>query len=160
MIRNFDWSNCGVSINGKKLSNLRFPDDVTIIAQDLEELKISLNELSVASTQHCLKINMAKTKVLRNKHVTQRPVIVEGSVIEEVQMYICLEQRVCLIETDMRNEINRRIQAGWKSFDEHKIALKSNIPNSLKKAVQLMCVAKFVISCTSLKPENGLGPVT
>ena len=38
--------------------------------------------------QHGLKINMAKTKVLRNKHVTQRPVIVEGSVIEEVQSYI------------------------------------------------------------------------
>ena len=107
LFRNFDWSNCGVSINGKKLSNLRFPDDVTIIAQDLEELKISLNELSVASTQHCLKINMAKTKVLRNKHVTQRPVIVGGSVIEEVQSYIRLGPRVSLVETDMAIEINR-----------------------------------------------------
>ena len=33
----------------------------------------------------------------------------------------------------MGNEINRRIKAGWKSFNEHKIVLKSNIPNSLKK---------------------------
>ena len=31
---NFDWSNRGVSINGNKLSNLRFTDDVTIIAQE------------------------------------------------------------------------------------------------------------------------------
>ena len=46
--RNFDWSNRGVSINGSKLSNLRFADDVTIIAKDLEELEIGLNELSVA----------------------------------------------------------------------------------------------------------------
>ena len=60
-------------------------DDVTIIAQDLEELEIGLNELSVASMQHGLKINrMAKAKVLRNKHVTQRPAIVEEIEIEEV----------------------------------------------------------------------------
>ena len=108
-------------------------NDVTIITQNLEELEISVYELSVASMQHGLKINMAKTKVLRNKHVTQRPVIVGGSVIEEVHSYIYLGQRVSLLETDMANEISRRIQAGWKSFKEHKIVLKSNIPNSLKK---------------------------
>ena len=76
LFRSFGWSNCGVSINGNKLSNLRFADDVTIIAQDLEELELCLNELSVASGQHGHEINMVKTKVLRNKHVTQRPVII------------------------------------------------------------------------------------
>ena len=79
---NFDWSNRGVSIKRNKFSY-----NVTIIAQDFEELEISLNELSVASMKHGLKINIAKTKVLRNKHVTRRPVIVEGSKIEEVQNY-------------------------------------------------------------------------
>ena len=58
-----------------------------IIAHDLEELELSHNELSVANMQHGLRINMAKTKALRNKHVTQRPVIIQGSVIEEVQSY-------------------------------------------------------------------------
>ena len=100
LFRNFDWSNCSVLINGTKLSNLRFADDVTIIAQDLEELEISLNELSVASMQHGLKV-IPKTKVLRNRHVTQRPVIVKGSVVEEVQSYIYLGQRVSLVETVM-----------------------------------------------------------
>ena len=61
---------------------------------------------------------ICKTKVLRNKHVTRRPVIVEGSVIEDVQSYIYLGQRVSLAETDMGNEINRRIQAGWKGCIE------------------------------------------
>ena len=69
LFRSLDWSNRGVSINGNKLSNLTFADDVTIIAQDLKELEIGLNELSVASMQHGLKINMAKTEVLRKKHV-------------------------------------------------------------------------------------------
>ena len=132
LFRNFDWCSRGVSINGSKLSSLRFADDFTIIAKDLEELEISLNELSVASMPHGLKMNMAKTIVLCNKHVTQRPAIVEGSEIEEEQSYIYLGQRVSIVETDMGNAINRRIQAGWKSFNDHKIVLESNIPNSLK----------------------------
>ena len=87
--------------------------------------------------------------VLRNKHVTQRSVIVEGSVIEEVKSYIhvyCiyLGQRVGRVEIDVGNEINSGIQAGWKSFNVHKIILKSGIhvhvPNSLKKNLyNLVC---------------------
>ena len=72
-------------------------------------------------------------------HVTQRPVVVGGSVIEKVHSYIYLGQRVSLLEKDMANEINRRIQAGWKSFNDHKIVLKSNIPNSLKKKLYNQC---------------------
>ena len=67
--------------------NPRCADDVTIIAQDLEELVRIFNELLVAIMQPGLKINMVKTKVLRNKHITQRPVIVEVSVTEDVQSY-------------------------------------------------------------------------
>ena len=77
LFRNFDWSDRGVSINENKLSNLRFADDVfTIITQHLKELEISLTELSVASMLHGININMAKTKVLRKKHVSQIPIIV------------------------------------------------------------------------------------
>ena len=82
--------------------------------------------------QHGLKINIAKI-VLRYKHVTHRPVIVGRSVIEEVQSYIYLGQRVSLLETDMANEINRRIQAGWKSFNEHKIVRKKQDTEQLEK---------------------------
>ena len=80
-------------MNGSKFLNLRLADDVTIIAQGLEELEIILNELSVASMQHGLKINMAKSKVLHNKHVTQRPVIAEGSITEEVQSYVYIRDK-------------------------------------------------------------------
>ena len=82
----------------------------------------------------------AKTKELRNKHGTRRPVFVEGSVVEEVRSYIYLGQRGSRVETDLANEINRRIQAGWKSFNEHKIVLKKSIPNSLKKKLYNQCV--------------------
>ena len=109
----------------------------------LEVLEINLNELSVACIQRGLKINMSKTKVLRNKHVTKRLVIVEGSENEEVQSYthvhVYLGQRVSLVERDMGNEINRRIQVGWKTFKDNKIIPKSNIPNSVKKKLYAQC---------------------
>ena len=53
--RNFDWGNRGIAIDGNELSNLRFADD-------LEELELSLNELSVASMQHSHKIIWQKQK--------------------------------------------------------------------------------------------------
>ena len=49
-------------------------------------------------------------------------------------------QRLSPLERDIANEINRRIQAGWKSFNDHKIVLKINIPNSLKKKLYNQCV--------------------
>ena len=91
----------------KNFQNLRLAYDVTIIAQDLEELELDLIELSVGTMQHSPKINMAKTKVLRYKHVTQSPVIIERSEIKEVESYIYLGQRISLVETDIGNEINR-----------------------------------------------------
>ena len=42
LFRNFDWSNRGVSITGNKLSNLRFVDDVTILAQTLKNWSLVL----------------------------------------------------------------------------------------------------------------------
>ena len=62
LFRNYDWSSRGVSINGNKLSNLRFADDVTILAQDLEEMEISLNELPVASISTVLRLIWQKQK--------------------------------------------------------------------------------------------------
>ena len=84
---------------------------MTIIAHDLEKLALSLNELSVASMQHCLKISMAKTSSsLQACHSKTNNC--RGSVIEEAQSYIYLGQKVTLVKTDVGNEINRRIQAG------------------------------------------------
>ena len=103
-------------------------------------MEVSLNELSRESRQTGLKINMNKTKVLRNKHVDQKQVIVEGKIIEGTESYIYLGQKVSLIETNIESEINRRIQAGWKAFNDNKTFLKSNIPISLKRKLYNQCI--------------------
>ena len=140
VFRSLNWNDRGISINGSKLSNLRFADDVTLIGEDLQELELSLNELSIESKQRGLKINMSKTKILRNKHVDQRQVLIQGNKIEEAHSYIYLGQRISLMETDIESEVNRRIQAGWKSFHDHKTVLKANIPLSLKRKLYNQCI--------------------
>ena len=52
-----------------------------------------------------LKINVIKTKLHRNKHVTRRPVFVKGNVIEEIQSHTYIwDKRVSLVETDIGNK--------------------------------------------------------
>ena len=72
--------NFKILLLGKILS-----DDVTVNAENIKELELSLNELSSASNQKDLKMNMSKTNVFHHKHVNQRQFMVEGNVIEEVR---------------------------------------------------------------------------
>ena len=51
MFRDLDWNDRGISINGGQLSNIRFADDVTVIAENLQELELDLNKLSAVSKQ-------------------------------------------------------------------------------------------------------------
>ena len=138
--RDLNWEDKGISINGKRLNNLRFADDVTLISEKLTELESCLNELSIESKKKGLKINMDKTKILSNSHVAPGVVKIGDNEIEQVNSYVYLGQRISLIDKDMQGEINRRIQAGWKSFNDNKALPKSNIPLSLKRKLYNQCI--------------------
>lgn len=58
-----DWEG-GATIGGRKISNLRFADDTTLIAQNEEELVILLQKLKEISEDHGLQVNYRKTKIM------------------------------------------------------------------------------------------------
>lgn len=58
-----DWEG-GISIGGRKISNLRYADDTLIIAADEEQLINIMNKLESYSREYGLKINKTKTKVM------------------------------------------------------------------------------------------------
>ena len=140
IFRDLDWEQKGISINGTRLNNLRFADDVALIAENLKDVEACLNDLSVASSARGLRINMEKTKILRNPHATQAIVRIGGNVIEEVDSYVYLGQRISLQSKGMNSEVNRRIHAGWRAFNENTDILKSNVPMSLKRKLYHQCV--------------------
>ena len=54
----------GFAIDGRRLPNLRYADDIILIAGTVEELQDLVTRLEVASTEYGLVINADKTKVM------------------------------------------------------------------------------------------------
>ena len=62
----------GVKINGERLSNLRFADDIILFAESEEHLVNLLKDLNVEGKRDGLKMNKKKTKIMCNKVAKQQ----------------------------------------------------------------------------------------
>jgi hypothetical protein len=85
-----DWKGFGININGECITHLRFADDIVVMAKSLEELSTMLGGLNRVSQQVGLRMNMDKTKVMSNFHVSPTPVLLGGSALEVVDDYVYL----------------------------------------------------------------------
>ncbi|CAG4968657.1 unnamed protein product [Parnassius apollo] len=99
-----------------------------------------LNDLNSASQRIGLKMNMNKTKIMFNVHVTPMPVVVGSTMLEVVDEYVYLGQIVRLGKSNFDREVNRRIQLGWAAFGKLRHIFSSGIPQSLKTKVYNQCV--------------------
>ena len=86
------WKEFGININGEHITHLRFADDIVIMAKSLEDLGTMLRDLSSASQQVGLKMNMDKTKIMSNIHVAPKPVSIGSATIEVDDNYVYLGQ--------------------------------------------------------------------
>ena len=65
------WVNqAGINIAGRNISNLRYGDDITFMAESKEELKSLLMKVKVESGKACLKLNIEKTKIIASGPIT------------------------------------------------------------------------------------------
>ena len=60
----------GIKIAGRNISDLRYADDTTLMAQSKEELKSLLMRVKQESEKVGLKLNIQKTKILASGHIT------------------------------------------------------------------------------------------
>ena len=58
----------GIKIAGRNLNNLRYADDITLMAESEEELKSLLMEVKEESEKVGLKLNIQKTKIMASHH--------------------------------------------------------------------------------------------
>ncbi|VEN37693.1 unnamed protein product [Callosobruchus maculatus] len=79
--------NGGITIDGSKISNLRFDDDTTLIAASQEELVALLNILEQHSAAYGLGINYNKTKVMivGREHDNHRKINYENEIRRRIQ---------------------------------------------------------------------------
>lgn len=80
------WANKGIDVGGKRLTNLRFADDIILFASTAHELQPMLQELSTASLEVGLQMNRSKTQCM--SYSTKRRVEVDGQQIHYVEMSI------------------------------------------------------------------------
>ena len=59
-----DEAQAGIKIAGRKINNLRYADDTTLMAKNEEELKSLLMKVKEESEKVGLKLNIQKTKIM------------------------------------------------------------------------------------------------
>ena len=100
VFRSLDWKEEGISINGERLSHLRFADDVVVVAETMGDLERMINDLAKESSHCGLRLNAEKTKVLKNANAVSHPVYVNGARVEEVNQYVNLGQLVRMNDSE------------------------------------------------------------
>ena len=60
----------GVKIAGRNISNLRYADDTTLMAESEEELKRLMMRVKVEGEKTGLKLNIQKTKIIVSSPIT------------------------------------------------------------------------------------------
>ena len=65
-----DEAQAGVKIAGRNTDNLRYADDITLMAESKEELKSLLMKVKEESEKPGLKLNVQKTKIMASSPIT------------------------------------------------------------------------------------------
>ena len=65
-----DEAQVGIKIAGRNISNLRYVDDTTLMAESEEEQKSLLMKVKEESEKVGLKLNIQKTKIMASSSIT------------------------------------------------------------------------------------------
>ena len=77
-----DEAQAGIKIAGRNISNLRYADDTTLMAETEEELKSLLMKVKLESEKVGLKLNIQKTKIMASGPITSWQI--DGETVETV----------------------------------------------------------------------------
>ena len=83
-----DKAQAGIKIAGRNISNLRYADDTTIMAESRGELKNLLMKVKEESEKAGLKLNIQKTKIMASNPLTSGQI--DGETMEPVTDFIVL----------------------------------------------------------------------
>ena len=75
-----------IKIAGRNINNLRYADDITLMAESKEELKSLLMKVKEESEKVGLKLNIQKTKIMAFSPITSRQI--DRETVETVRDFI------------------------------------------------------------------------
>ena len=109
----------GIKIAGRNISNLRYADDTTLMAESEEELKSLLMKMKEEGEKVGLKLNIQKTKIVASGPITSWQI--DG---ETVADFIFLVSKIT-VDGDYSREIKRCLLLGRKVMTNLNSILKS-----------------------------------
>ena len=77
-----DEAQAGIKIAGRNINDLRYADDITLMAESEEELKSLLMKVKEESEKVGLKLNIQKTKITASDLITSWEI--DGETVETV----------------------------------------------------------------------------
>ena len=110
----------GIKIAGRNINNLRYADDITLMAESEKELNSLL--MKEESEKVGLKLNIQKTKIMASGPITSWQI--DGKTVETVSDFIFLGSKITA-DSDCSHEIKRRLLLGRKVMINLDSILKS-----------------------------------
>ena len=87
-----DEAQAGLKIAGRNISNLRYAENITIMAESREELKSFLMKVKEESEKVGLNLNIQKTKIMASSSITSWQI--DGETVETVADFIFLGSKI------------------------------------------------------------------
>ena len=125
----------GIKIAGRKINNLRYVDDTTLMAESEEELKSLLIKVKEKSEKVGLKLSIEKMNIMASGPITSWRI--DGKTMEAVTDFIFLGSKITA-DGDCSHKIKRRLLLGRKAID---ILLQSRDITLLTK----VCLVKAML---------------
>ena len=147
----------GIKIARRNISNLKYADDTTLMAESEEELKNLLMKVKEENEKLGLKLNIQKTKIMASSPITSWQM--DGETVETVADFILGGFKITA-DGDCSHEIKRHLLLGRKVMTNLDSILKSrDIILSTKVCLGKAMVFPVVIygceSWTIKKAEHG-----
>ena len=101
----------GIKIAGRNINNLRYADDITLMAESEKELKSLLIKVKEESEKVGLKLSIQKTEIMASGPITSREI--DGETVETVADFIFGGSKITA-DGDCSHEIKRHLLLGRK----------------------------------------------
>ena len=117
-----DEAQAGIKIAGRNINNLRYADDITLMAESEEELKSFLMKVKEESEKVDLKLSIQKTKIMASGPIISWQI--DGETMETAKKFIFLGSKITA-DGDCSHEIKRCLLLGSKAMTNLDSVLKS-----------------------------------
>jgi hypothetical protein len=133
----------GINIGGRQITNLRYADDTTLLAGNIESLANEIQLIETESKNFGLTLNRSKTKIMIIDK--QRTAIPNNTILNDIEVVDTFNYLGALINNNgtCRDEIKRRINLGRIAMNNLQKTWKDN---HITKQTKLNLIKSLIFS--------------